>query len=86
MRQSGSPRANTRTSAAPGAISRVKSASPKPRKAVGSWGKTVSPEERDCMIREAAYLRAERRGFAGGSALEDWLAAEAEIDRALGNT
>jgi hypothetical protein len=32
------------------------------------------------MIAEAAYLRAERRGFAPGSEAEDWLAAEAEVD------
>ncbi len=30
-------------------------------------------------IAEAAYYRAERRGFAGGSEVEDWLAAEEEI-------
>jgi hypothetical protein len=27
----------------------------------------------------AAYLRAERRGFASGYEVEDWLAAEAEV-------
>lgn len=32
------------------------------------------------MIAEAAYYAAERRGFKGGSELEDWLAAEREID------
>jgi hypothetical protein len=35
------------------------------------------------MIAEAAYLRAERRGFAPGNEHEDWLAAEAEVDRLL---
>jgi hypothetical protein len=35
------------------------------------------------MIAEAAYLRAERRGFAAGNEEEDWLAAEAEVDRLL---
>jgi hypothetical protein len=37
------------------------------------------------MIAEAAYLRAERRGFAGGSdkEREDWLMAEAEVDALL---
>ncbi|MEO1766056.1 DUF2934 domain-containing protein [Thiobacter aerophilum] len=35
------------------------------------------------MICDAAYFRAERRGFVGGSALEDWLEAEAEIDALL---
>jgi hypothetical protein len=35
------------------------------------------------MIAEAAYYRAQRRGFAPGAELQDWLAAEAEIDHAL---
>jgi hypothetical protein len=35
------------------------------------------------MIAEAAYLRAERRGFAPGHEHEDWCAAEAEVDRLL---
>jgi hypothetical protein len=52
--------------------------------AIGDSQATVTAEERHGMIERAAYLRAERRGFQGGSALEDWLAAEAEIDRQLG--
>jgi hypothetical protein len=32
------------------------------------------------MIAEAAYYRAEKRGFASGMELEDWLAAEKEIE------
>jgi hypothetical protein len=39
-------------------------------------------ELRERRIREAAYLRAERRGFAPGHELEDWLDAEEEVDRA----
>jgi len=35
------------------------------------------------MIAQAAYLRAERRGFAPGNELEDWMAAEAEVDALL---
>ena len=31
------------------------------------------------MIEEAAYYRAERRGFEPGYELEDWLAAESEL-------
>ncbi len=41
---------------------------------------TPASKERHRRIAEAAYLIAERRGFQGGSALEDWLAAEAQID------
>ena len=39
-------------------------------------------EQRERRIREAAYLRAERRGFAPGHEAEDWLDAEQEVDRA----
>lgn len=45
---------------------------------------TYSKTRRE-MIAEAAYHRALRRGFRGGSALDDWLAAEAEIDAMLRN-
>jgi hypothetical protein len=40
----------------------------------------LDPQTRHRMIAEAAYQRAAQRGFQGGSALADWLAAEAEID------
>jgi len=43
----------------------------------------VSDELRRAMISEAAYLRAELRGFASGYELEDWLLAEREIDALL---
>ncbi|MGH8187240.1 MAG: DUF2934 domain-containing protein, partial [Steroidobacteraceae bacterium] len=35
---------------------------------------------REARIAEAAYWRAERRGFIAGRELEDWLEAEREID------
>jgi hypothetical protein len=38
------------------------------------------PFDRERRIAEAAYYRAEKRGFASGYALEDWLAAEALVD------
>jgi hypothetical protein len=43
----------------------------------------LSPELRQDMIREAAYFRAERRGFQGGDPLSDWLSSEQEVDSAL---
>ena len=43
----------------------------------------VTPEKRYQMIAEAAYFRAEKRGFVGGDATQDWQKAEAEIDRIL---
>lgn len=41
------------------------------------------PVQRHTMIAEAAYFRAERRGFEAGHELEDWLGAEAELERSL---
>jgi hypothetical protein len=38
---------------------------------------------REKLVREAAYFRAERRGFSPGGELEDWIAAEREVDQAL---
>jgi hypothetical protein len=39
-----------------------------------------TPLDREKRIAEAAYFRAEKRGFAPGYALEDWLEAEALVD------
>jgi hypothetical protein len=38
------------------------------------------------LIARAAYFRAEKRGFKAGHELEDWLAAEAEVDQQLADT
>lgn len=43
----------------------------------------IDPQQRMGMIAEAAYLRAEQRGFGPGDALEDWLSAEREVDLLL---
>lgn len=43
----------------------------------------VGPETRAALIAEAAYFRAQKRGFAAGHENEDWLAAEAEVDANL---
>jgi len=37
------------------------------------------PADHESLVRMTAYLRAERRGFAPGYEIEDWLAAEAEV-------
>ncbi len=55
----------------------------KPNSSAGHIGPFTDSSEREAMIRTAAYLRAERRGFAAGHELEDWLAAQAEIDDLL---
>jgi Protein of unknown function (DUF2934) len=41
--------------------------------------------ERRALIAKAAYFRAERRAFQAGHELEDWLAAEVEIDQLRAN-
>ncbi len=43
----------------------------------------VTPEQRYRMICDAAYYRAEQRGFIGGSAEQDWRDAETEVDQKL---
>ena len=44
--------------------------------------KQISSDERDRMIREAAYYLAEQRGFQGDPH-DDWVAAEKQIDAEL---
>jgi hypothetical protein len=44
-------------------------------------GNEVLPREQ--WIAEAAYFRAEQRGFAPGNELSDWLDAEADVERML---
>lgn len=43
----------------------------------------IEPKERQAMIAEAAYFRAERRGFEPGHELEDWVAAESDVEHLL---
>ena len=43
------------------------------------------PQERHRLISEAAYFRAEARGFVPGFEEVDWLEAEQEVERAAGN-
>ena len=51
----------------------------RPKKTVNAAAGVTKSASRDEMVRMAAYFRAERRGFAAGYDLEDWLAAEAEV-------
>ena len=77
--------------AAQTAAAQVKKSTKKPRAPVrdkhGASGARMPPkisvDERRGMIAKAAYLRAERRGFAFGGEAEDWLVAEQEIDALL---
>ncbi len=73
----GTPSARPRTSAAA-----PETAPTRKRVATKAPPAATSAEERYRAIAHAAYLRAERRGFAPGHEVEDWLAAEAEFDAA----
>ena len=84
---------STKAAAAP--TSTKAAAAPAARKTIGKkttpraqvdTKSMVTAEERQKMIAEAAYLRAESRGFAGGDPTDDWLAAEWEIDQILSRT
>ena len=88
------PAAKTKLAAKPEPAAKVKAspktapakAAPKKAAAVRSRAKktaAVSTEQRKYYVEVAAYHIAERRGFAPGNPLEDWVQAEAEIDRLL---
>jgi len=62
---------------------RAKSSTPRKTAKTATTPVAVSQDVRRAMIAEAAYLRAERRGFAPGGEEEDWLAAETEVDALL---
>lgn len=47
-------------------------------------GPSISAEERQRLVARAAYFRAEKRGFAPGCELQDWVEAEAEVLRLIG--
>lgn len=46
-----------------------------------TWRGTFSLEQREAMIREAAYSHYAKRGYTHGHDLDDWLAAETELER-----
>jgi hypothetical protein len=50
---------------------------------VGNSQTALTPEELDQMVATQAYLRAEKRGFAPGHELDDWVAAEHEVRESL---
>ena len=48
-------------------------------------GRPADEEDRQRLIAVAAYYRAERRGFAPGCEMDDWIEAEAEIQQGRGS-
>ncbi|MBE0548159.1 MAG: DUF2934 domain-containing protein, partial [Rubrivivax sp.] len=47
---------------------------------------TSDQPRRQVMIAEAAFFIAQARGFVPGQELDDWLAAESEVDQRLSAT
>jgi hypothetical protein len=55
-----------------------------PPVAVSSRGGLLIPASlRHDMIRDAAYFRAQARGFVPGNEIEDWLAAEQDVEELI---
>jgi hypothetical protein len=72
--------------ATPKATAKVAPKASATRSTAGSRSKKVagiSAEQRRNYVEVAAFYIAERRGFAPGNLLDDWVQAEAEIDRLL---
>lgn len=61
----------------------AKAAPAKAKKTAAPSRPAVSPGQRLNYVEVAAYFIAERNGFVPGRELENWAAAEAEIDRLL---
>jgi len=75
------PRVKNPDSPAPGKRAPRKAAITPP--AETEYPSFVDPQRRAALIARAAYFRAMERGFAPGHELQDWLAAEAEVDAEL---
>jgi hypothetical protein len=59
-----------------------KSAKAKPKAVASHWQKIpMDAQQRHHYVEVAAFFIAEQRGFAPGNHIEDWKAAEAEVDR-----
>lgn len=56
---------------------------PASQPAAPASGFTMDPAKREELIRRAAYMLYERRGYVDGYHDEDWLRAEVLIDRVL---
>jgi len=70
--------------AAPKAAAEKKTTAPRTASKPKAAKNNVTPEQRYRMICDAAYFKAESRGFSAEHEVQDWLDAEAEINRLLG--
>ncbi len=78
------PAVPPKKAAAPKLVAKPKAAvAAKPARARKPKPAAIPQEQRRNYIEVAAYYIAARRGFAPGDPLQDWIDAEAEIDRLL---
>lgn len=73
----------------PKAVGAKPQAEPKPQVRKASAERpspAISGEELQRLVAEAAYYRAQSRGFAPGYELQDWVEAEAEVKRLIGRS
>ena len=81
-------KATSKTAVAPKNAIRAPTVAAKPVKNSAEAQTTSVPvltaHEREKFIAQAAYFRAEKRGFAPGCELQDWIEAEAEVLRLIG--
>jgi hypothetical protein len=62
----------------PGKRTTMRKATAEPKLTASST--SLDPDVRRQLVAAEAYFLAERRGFAAGHELEDWVAAEAAVD------
>jgi len=72
-----------RGNAAPKSASRTMTVASKPKQSNPdvrpASSAPLNAQEQQRQVAQAAYFRAEKRGFAPGGELQDWIEAEAEI-------
>lgn len=81
------PRSVSRKRPLPAPAAAARKSAPGPLAAAAAEAvrvEAIDPERKRQMIAEAAYYRAEQRGFAPGFDLQDWLEAEAQVEVWLG--
>jgi hypothetical protein len=75
--------APTATSTKTTKTSKTLKAQTAPRRGKPRAAPALTPQERHARVCQAAYYLAEMRGFAPGRELDDWYAAEAQVDTQL---
>jgi hypothetical protein len=81
--KSASGKKTTKAGAAAGLMDSSKKAILQSMQSAPAALKIIDPDTRRRLVAAEAYFRAERRGFAAGGELEDWITAEKVVDSRL---